>query len=162
MRYDDERTLSHAKYKYVKKVPKPGGGYIYYYADDLKKKTGTALNTAKTKGKQALNTAKHLNDMMMEIIRLDAYSSSMDTFKLLDQQMEKLKDELLEYVDKNSTITESLFEFTRPFLCEQYGGFCKVENCAERHKKQSFFKRTKTKCIVAFKNRFSFVNKKKC
>ena len=108
------------------------------------------------KSKKALNTAKHLNDMMMEIIRLDAYSYSMDTFKLLDQQIEKLKDELLEYVDKNSTITESLFEFTRPFLCDQYGGFCKVENCAERHKKQSFFKRTKTKCIVAFKNRFSF------
>ena len=108
------------------------------------------------KSKKALNTAKHLNDMMMEIIRLDAYSYSMDTFKLLDQQIEKLKDELLEYVDKNSTITESLFEFTRPFLCDQYGGFCKVENCAERHKKQSFFKRTKTKCIVAFENRFSF------
>lgn len=108
------------------------------------------------KSKKALNTAKHLNDMMMEIIRLDAYSYSMDTFKLLDQQIEKLKDELLEYVDKNSTITESLFEFTRPFLCDQYGGFCKVENCAERHKKQSFFKRTKTKCIVVFKNRFSF------
>lgn len=108
------------------------------------------------KSKKALNTAKHLNDMMMEIIRLDAYSYSMDTFKLLDQQIEKLKDELLEYVDKNSTIAESLFEFTRPFLCDQYGGFCKVENCAERHKKQSFFKRTKTKCIVAFKNRFSF------
>ena len=114
------------------------------------------------KSKKALNTAKHLNDMMMEIIRLDAYSSSMDTFKLLDQQIEKLKDELLEYIDKNSIITESLFEFTRPFLCEQYGGFCKVENCAERHKKQSFFKRTKTRCIVAFKNRFSFVNKNKC
>ena len=114
------------------------------------------------KSKKALNTAKHLNDMMIEIIRLDAYSYSMDTFKLLDQQIEKLKDELLEYVDKNSTITESLFEFTRPFLCDQYGGFCKVENCAERHKKQSFFKRTRIKCIVAFKNRFSFVNKKKC
>lgn len=114
------------------------------------------------KSKKALNTAKHLNDMMMEIIRLDAYSSSMDTFKLLDQQIEKLKDELLEYIDKNSIITESLFEFTRSFLCEQYGGFCKVENCAERHKKQSFFKRTKTRCIVAFKNRFSFVNKNKC
>ena len=108
------------------------------------------------KSKKALNTAKHLNDMMMEIIRLDAYSYSMDTFKLLDQQIEKLKDELLEYVDKNSTITESLFEFTRPFLCEQYGGFCKMENCPERHKKQSFFKRTRIKCIVAFKNRFSF------
>ena len=114
------------------------------------------------KAKKALNTAKHLNDIMREIIRLDAYSASMDTFKSLDQQIEELKGEILEYVDRNCTVSKQLFEFTRPFLCEQYGGFCKVENCPERHKKQSFFKRTRIKCIVAFKNRFSFVNKKKC
>ena len=108
------------------------------------------------KAKKALNTAKHLNDIMREIIRLDAYSASMDTFKSLDQQIEELKDEILEYVDRNCTVSKQLFEFTRPFLCEQYGGFCKMENCPERHKKQSFFKRTRIKCIVAFKNRFSF------
>lgn len=112
------------------------------------------------KAKKALNTAKHLNDIMREIIRLDAYSASMDTFKSLDQQIEELKDEILEYVDRNCTVSKQLFEFSRPFLCEQYGGFCKMENCPERHKK--FFKRTRIKCIVAFKNRFSFVNKKKC
>ena len=112
------------------------------------------------KAKKALNTAKHLNDIMREIIRLDAYSASMDTFKSLDQQIEELKDEILEYVDRNCTVSKQLFEFSRPFLCEQYGGFCNMENCPERHKK--FFKRTRIKCIVAFKNRFSFVNKKKC
>lgn len=114
------------------------------------------------KAKTALDTAKHLNDVMREIIKLDAYSSSMDTFKSLDQQIEELKNELLEFVDRSLALSKQLFEFTRPFWCVQYGGFCKVENCAERHKKQSFFKRTKTRCIVAFKNRFSFVNKNKC
>ena len=112
------------------------------------------------KAKTALDTAKHLNDAMREIIRLDAYPSSMDTFKSLDQQIEELKDELLEFVDRSLVISKQLFEFTRPFLCVQYGGFCKVENCVERHKKPSVFKRIKIRCICAFKNRFSFVNKK--
>ena len=44
------------------------------------------------KAKKALDTAKHLNDVMREIIRLDAYSSSMDTFKSLNQQIEELKN----------------------------------------------------------------------
>ena len=112
------------------------------------------------KAKTALDTAKHLNDVMREIIRLDTYPSSMDTFKLLDQQIEELKNELLEFVDRSLVISKQLFEFTRPFLCVQYGGFCKVENCVERHKKPSVFKRIKIRCICAFKNRFSFVNKK--
>ena len=114
------------------------------------------------KAKKALNTAKHLNDIMREIIRLDAYSSSMDTFKSLDQQIEELKNELLEFVDRSLAVSKQLFEFTRPFWCVQYGGFCKVENCTERHKKLSFFKRIKMWCVFAFKNRFSFVNKNKC
>lgn len=112
------------------------------------------------KAKTALDTAKHLNDVMREIIRLDTYPSSMDTFKLLDQQIEELKNELLEFVDRSLVISKQLFEFTRPFLCVQYGGFCKVENCVERHKKPSVFKRIKIRCICAFKNRFLFVNKK--
>ena len=114
------------------------------------------------KAKKALDTAEHLNDVMGEVIRLDAYSSSMDTFKSLNQQIEELKNELLEFVDRSLAVSKQLFEFTRPFWCAQYGGFCKVENCAERHKKLPFFKRIKIWCIFAFKNRFSFVNKKKC
>lgn len=112
------------------------------------------------KAKTALDTAKHLNDVMREIIRLDAYPSSMDTCKSLDQQIEELKNELLEFVDRSLVISKQLYEFTRQFLCVQYGGFCKVENCVERHKKPSVFKRIKIRCICAFKNRFSSVNKK--
>ena len=53
--------------------------------------------------------------MMMEIIRLDAYSSSMDTFKLLDQQMEKLKDELfLQKAIDNEKYTNLNFEKIQP------------------------------------------------
>jgi hypothetical protein len=114
------------------------------------------------KAEKALDTTKRLNDVMREIIRLDAYSSSMDTFKSLDQQIDELKNELLEYVDRNYNVSKQLFEFTRPFWCVQYGGFCKVENCTERHKKLPFFKRIKIWCVFAFKNRFSVVNKKKC
>ena len=114
------------------------------------------------KAKKALDTAKHLNDVMREIIRLDAYSSSMDTFKSLDQQIEELKNVLLVFVDRSIAVSKQLFEFTRPFWCVQYGGFCKVENCTERHKKLPFFKRIKIWCVFAFKNRFSFVNKNKC
>ena len=114
------------------------------------------------KANKALDTAKHLNDVMREIIRLDVYSSSMDTFKSLDQQIEELKNELLGFVDRSLVLSKQLFEFTRPFWCVQYGGFCKVENCAERHKKLPFFRRIKIWCVFAFKNRFSFVNKKKC
>ena len=114
------------------------------------------------KAKTALDTAKHLNDVMREIIKLDAYSSSMDTFKSLDQQIEELKNVLLVFVDRSLAVSKQLFEFTRPFWCEQYGDFCKVENCVERHKKQSVFKWIRVRCIVAFKNRLLFVNKKKC
>ena len=114
------------------------------------------------KASKALNIAKQSSDMLNEFIGLDAYSVSVDTFRPFDQQIKEFKDELLEYIDENIDVTKQLMKFTSSFLCEQYGGFCKVENCAERHKKQSFFKRTKTKCIVSFKNRFSFVNKKKC
>ena len=114
------------------------------------------------KAKKALDTAKHLNDVMREIIRLDVSSSSMDTFKSLDQQIEELKNELLGFVNRSCAISKQLFEFTRPFWCVQYGGFCKVKNCTERHKKLPFFKRIKIWCVFAFKNRFSFVNKNKC
>lgn len=64
MNYND-RNLAHAQHKYVKKIPKPGGGFIYYYPEDLKAKANqmvgqakSAMNTAKQKGKQAVNVAK--------------------------------------------------------------------------------------------------------
>ena len=64
-------------------------------------------NGALEKAKKALDTAEHLNDVMGEVIRLDAYSSSMDTFKSLNQQIEELKNELLEFVDRSLAVSKA-------------------------------------------------------
>ena len=91
IRHADGWTKKNAKY--VKKIPKPGGGYYYIYPEDLKNKAKNALNTVKNTAQKAIEPIKNKAEKDANTLKEKLGVNAKETYNQEKQKAEaRLKD----------------------------------------------------------------------
>lgn len=102
------------------------------------KKYVTFIDNETSISKNLLNKIAIVNDKIKEILKLETFPASMNMFNKLMNEINSLENDVFECIEESNKICEELKLFITSFMCNKYGGMCRVENCEHRNEMMSF------------------------